>query len=113
MPYSICTVHALCTSSICTVLVCAAVCGGGSQTFTSNGVFAVPARVSSVRAVAMGGGAGGTNAFLPGGGSGYIACGTFNVTGNASIPIVVGSGGTGGAAVPIMSIRSISERLEA
>lgn len=44
------------------------------------------------------GGGGGTDGVGLGGGGGYVACGTLNVTGGASIPRVVGASGTGGVA---------------
>ena len=86
-------------SDVVYVRVFTAVCGGCSQTFTSDGLFIVPNTVSSVRAIAVGGGAGGSNANEPGGGGGYVRCGTFNVTSGASIFVVVGAGGVGGPAI--------------
>lgn len=77
---------------------CAAACGSYSQTFTSSGTFIVPPGVFSVRAFAVGGGAGGTSGHQSGGGGGYVSCGTLNVTGGDTIPIVVGAGGAGGSA---------------
>lgn len=46
----------------------------------------------------MGGGGGGSNGCDPGGGGGYVSCGTFIVANGTSIPIIVGTGGAGGAA---------------
>lgn len=63
--------------------------------FTSNGSFIVPPHVSRVRVVAIGGGGGGANGYMPAGGGGYVACGTFNVTSNSTVPVTVGAGGTG------------------
>lgn len=74
------------------------VCGRGSQTFTSNGSFIVPRSSGptvQVQVVAIGGGGGGTNGHMPGGGGGYLASGTFNVSSNSTVPVTVGSGGTG------------------
>ena len=68
----------------------AAVCGGASRIFTSNGSFIVPANVSSLTVVAIGGGGGGTNGHMPGGGGGYVECGTFSVIGGTTIPVTVG-----------------------
>ena len=60
-----------------------------------NGSFVVPAGVSYVRAIAVGGGGGGLNGHQPGGGGGYINCSTVAVTSGQSIGVIVGTGGTG------------------
>ena len=72
----------------------------GSQIFTSNGTFTVPASTSSVQVhvVAIGGGGGGTNGHQAGGGGGYVACGTFNASGGTTIAVTVGAGGSGAEA---------------
>ena len=71
------------------------VCGGTFQTFTSNGWFIIFPEVSGVRVIAVSGGGSGIDGHLSGGGGGgYVSCGTLNVTGGASITIVVGTGGT-------------------
>ena len=76
-------------------MIIAAVCGGASQIFTSDGSFIVPANVSSLTVVAIGGGGGGANGHMPEGGGGYVECGTFSVTSGTTIPVSVGPGGNG------------------
>ena len=77
--------------------VIAAICSGASQIFVSSGLYSVPPNVTRVTAVAIGGGGGGANGHMPGGGGGYVNCGTFSVTSGATIPIAVGVGGRGAA----------------
>ncbi|MEO8590336.1 MAG: hypothetical protein ABI432_13260, partial [Flavobacteriales bacterium] len=63
-------------------------------TFTTSGTFIVPAGVTSITVELVGaGGSGGGNGGGGGGGGGY-AKGTITVTPGASIPIVVGAGGS-------------------
>lgn len=66
----------------------------GEAVFTTPGTYnwTVPAGVTSVSAVAVGGGASGGSA---GGDGGCLRWGTFNVTPGQSITITVGSGGLG------------------
>ena len=66
------------------ILIILAICGGKSQLFNVNGSFVVPAGVSYVRAIAVGGG-----------GGGYINYSTVAVTSGQSIVVIVGIGGTG------------------
>ncbi len=65
----------------------------GSQTFTSSGVFTVPASVTSITIEVVGaGGSGGSNGGGGGGGGGY-ALGTYTVVPLTTINIIVGTGG--------------------
>ena len=76
----------------------------GQQAFTTTGNtdFTVPAGVTSVSAVCVGGGGGGAggeagrNQGVSGGAGGGLAYGTLAVTPSESLRIVVGVGGTGG-----------------
>lgn len=53
----------------------------------------VPSGVSSVRVFIVGGGSSGcSDCGACGGGGGYVACGTFDVNGISSVPVVVGIG---------------------
>jgi hypothetical protein len=73
----------------------------GQEVFTSNGTFTVPAGVTQVSAVVIGGGGGGGNSggnFLgqssgAGGGAGGLSYGTFSVTPGETLTVNVGSGG--------------------
>lgn len=66
----------------------------GTQTFTSNGTFTVPAGVHKILITACGGGGGGKG--ISGGwGADYIVKRAFSVEPNAVIPITVGKGGLG------------------
>lgn len=75
----------------------------GQQVFTSNGTFTVPAGVTQVSAVVVGGGGGGAGSDgdrdegNTGGGGGGLAYGTFTVTPGESLTVTVG---TAGAAAP-------------
>lgn len=69
------------------------------QIFTSNGTFTVPAGVTQVRVLCVGGGGGGASGHQGGGGSGYVQTGTFNVSAGQTINVTVGTGGTGASAV--------------
>jgi hypothetical protein len=71
---------------------------GGSQTFTSNSSFTVPAGVKSIRVTAAGGGGGG-GGYTQGAGGGGGACivkKLFNVIPGQVLSITVGKGGSGG-----------------
>lgn len=70
---------------------------GSVQFFTTPGAssFLVPTGVTSVNVLAIGGGGGGANGHQGGGGSGYVSIGTFSVNPGDTIPITVGSGGSG------------------
>ena len=81
----------------------------GQTTFTNTGglnTFTVPAGVTSISAVSIGGGGGasgssGTSAFSgAGGGGGALAYGTLTVTPGETFGVVVGAGGLGGASGP-------------
>lgn len=67
----------------------------GSTTFTTSGTFMVPPGVSSVRVLAVGGGAGGANGHQGGGGSGLVATGTLAVSAGDLVPVTVGGFGKG------------------
>jgi hypothetical protein len=73
----------------------------GAQAFQSNGTFVVPANVYRVRVRLWGSGGGGGGAGASGaaggGASGAHAFGIFGVTPGQSIPITIGTPGTGGA----------------
>ena len=76
--------------------------GAGSQTFTADGTFIVPAGVTAldVKIWGAGGGAGGmgynTEAGGGGGGGGYTMLATLVVTPGEEITVTVGAGGAGG-----------------
>lgn len=57
----------------------------------------MPTGITSVRVVAVGGGAGGSFDHEPGGPGGYVNCSTITVAPGSQIQIVVGAGGAGGA----------------
>ena len=66
----------------------------GTQTFTEDGTFTVPAGVHKILITACGGGGGGKS--ISGGwGADYIVKRAFSVEPNAVIPITVGKGGLG------------------
>ena len=68
--------------------------------FNVSGSFVVPAGVSYVRAIAVGGGTNGLysiNEPQPGGGDGYFNCSIIVVISGHSIGVYVGAGGTGAA----------------
>lgn len=66
----------------------------GTQTFTEDGTFTVPASVHKILITACGGGGGGKS--ISGGwGADYIVKRAFSVEPNAVIPITVGKGGLG------------------
>lgn len=65
----------------------------GSATYTSSDTFNVPAGVSSVRVLVIGGGGAGAGSHWPAGGSGYLNAGTLAVTPGTLITINVGAGG--------------------
>ncbi len=72
---------------------------GAWQTKTSNGSFTVPAGVTSLRVLCVGGGAGGAGVHWGGGGSGNVSSGTFTVTPGSVHTVTVGpvaAGGPGG-----------------
>lgn len=73
-------------------------CSPGSQLFISNGTFTVQTGITltAVRVLAVGGGGGGTCGDYTGGGSGYVACGTFDLSNTPSVSVIVGNGGSGG-----------------
>ena len=60
-----------------------------------NGVFEVPAEVTSVRVLLVGGGGGGANGHMGGGGSGFVYSAVVSVVPGQQIPVVVGRGGLG------------------
>jgi hypothetical protein len=60
-----------------------------------NGVFEVPAGVTSVRVLLVGGGGGGANGHMGGGGSGFVYATVVSVVPGQQIPVVVGRGGLG------------------
>lgn len=62
---------------------------------TATHDFVVPDWVTSVRVLAIGGGAGGGSGLLGGGASGYVESGTFAVTGGSVYDVAVGAGGAG------------------
>ena len=74
----------------------------GQQVFTSSGTFTVPAGVTQVSAVVVGGGGGGAgsdgdrNEGNTGGGGGGLAYGTFAVTAGESLTVTVGAAGAAG-----------------
>src|SRR5688572_17019299 len=74
---------------------CSNLGNNGSRIFTSSGSFTVPAGVTSVRVLAIGGGGGGANGHQGGGGSGYVQSGIYNITPGQNISVTVGSGGSG------------------
>jgi Regulator of chromosome condensation (RCC1) repeat/Carbohydrate binding domain len=63
--------------------------------FEPNGVFEVPAGVTSVRVLLVGGGGGGANGHMGGGGSGFVYATVVSVVPGQQIPVVVGRGGLG------------------
>ena len=85
--------------SCCFFIFCAVASANAAfVTFTFTGGpqnFVVPAGVTSVDVLAIGGGGGGANGHQGGGGSGYVGTGTFAVTPGQSITVNVGAGGTG------------------
>lgn len=76
----------------------------GQQVFTSSGTFTVPAGVTQVSAVVVGGGGGGAGSDgdrdegNTGGGGGGLAYGTFTVTPGESLTVTVGAAGAAGGA---------------
>ena len=75
--------------------------------FTASGSWVVPAGVSHIHAILVGGGGGGARAYsergigIGGGGGGQVAFHPFiPVTPGTSIPVMIGSGGAGGSTVP-------------
>ncbi len=62
--------------------------------------FTVPAGVTSLTVLTVGGGGGGANGHQGGGGSGFVAEGTFSVTPGDIYNVIVGAGGHGAAADP-------------
>jgi hypothetical protein len=72
-----------------------------SYTFTgAPQQFVVPAGISSVNVLGIGGGGGGANGHQGGGGAGFLETGIFAVTPGAIIPITVGMGGNGALDCP-------------
>ena len=74
----------------------------GTQTFTSNGIFTVPAGVTKILVTACGGGAGGGGAGWEctgagGNGGACIIREPFSVTPGQTIGIIIGIGGAGGS----------------
>ena len=65
----------------------------GTQTFTSNGTFTVPAGVTKILVTAFGGGGGGSGAAGGGGGERIIKK-AYSVTPGTAISIKIGVGGT-------------------
>ena len=65
----------------------------GTQTFTSNGTFTVPAGVTKILVTAFGGGGGGDRD--GGQGGSWILRKAFSVVPGTTIPITIGAGGTG------------------
>lgn len=79
------------------LIICCIVCSMafGQSIFTNNGVFTVPAGVTSVTIEMVGaGGSGGGNGGGGGGGGGY-ASGTFTVVPGATHTVTIGPGGSG------------------
>ena len=74
-----------------------------SSLFPWSGTFVVPAGVTCVRVLAVGGGGGGSCSLAPGGGSGYLKSSVISVSPGTSIPFTVGNGGVGGFAVSCFS----------
>lgn len=76
--------------------------GSGAQLFTASGSFVVPTGVTKVKATLVGGGGGGSggNVSTPGygGGAGAFVVAWISVTPADNMPVVVGTGGSGGAA---------------
>jgi hypothetical protein len=75
---------------------------GVSSTFTSNGTFTVPAGVTKISAVLIGGGGaggggGGVGGGQGGGGGGLRYVNDFAVTAGQVFSVIVGTGGAGGA----------------
>ena len=74
----------------------------GQQSFTTSGTFTVPANVTQVSAVVVGGGGGGAgsdgdrNEGNTGGGGGGLAYGTFAVTAGESLTVTIGNAGAAG-----------------
>ena len=73
-------------------------CPPGSQMFNSSGTFTVPTgtTLTAARVLIAGGGGGGACGNYAGGGSGYVACGTFDLSNVSNVTVVVGTGGIGG-----------------
>jgi hypothetical protein len=73
-----------------------------SQLFQNSGTFTVPAGVTQIRVVAVGGGGGGGGSGANGGGGGgaggRVAAGLFAVSPGASLTVTVGGGGARGVA---------------
>lgn len=67
----------------------------GSQTFTSSGIFTVPAGVTLIQVFCVGGGGGGNmqSGGTGGGGGGYTTTSTMAVTPGQTISVVIGAGG--------------------
>ena len=68
----------------------------GSQTFTTPGIFTVPAAVTSITVKAWGAGGGGGGTAGASGGGGTFATSVLSVTPGEVIDVVVGGGGGGG-----------------
>jgi len=90
------------TSNAATLTVLASCGTGGSQTFTTNGTFTVPANVTSLKVEAWGGGGagGGVNGNTArsgggGGGGAYMLAPSVVVTPSENLTVAVGAGGTG------------------
>jgi len=72
----------------------------GSQTFTSNGTFTVPAYVTEITVVEVGGGGGGCEygaSICTNGMPGQVTTVQLAVTPGEQFSVTIGSGGTGGA----------------
>lgn len=91
--YEVVSIANGCTSAVASTTV--TVIDPPYALFSASGTFTVPAGVTSVRVIAIGGGGGGANGHAGGGGSGRVNAGTFSVSPGQNIAVTVGTGGSG------------------